>query len=501
VILLSGDLKAMQIHHRKRQQLGVALDAFIKGENKKWRQQCEEFLPIIRYNSIWRFSFEPTNSIPPQGWKLHIAATLLSANAVFEKVAPWLQRRGSLFKAPRSLNELQKINCGLYYGYSQVGKFITIYPQSEKEALFLANKLHALTSTFSGPCVPFDFRFKPESCVHYRYGSFAQLNIQEPDGSLTPAIKDAEGQLVPDLRYSQENSFQAPHNPFLRKPPRRAKSSDATPLKTTFRAFRSLTQRGKGGVYQAFDFSTEPARRCILKEGRRLGEVIWDGRDGRWLVEREQKILKSLSVAGVQVPVVYASFEELGNYYLVLEYVDGENLLDLLLKRRRRLTIIQALCLALQIANLLEQIHSAGWAWRDLKPANLLVTRDGSLRPLDFEGASRLGDNERLIWSTPEFTPPRQFGKRRSLGESDDCYALGATLWFLLSGQLLNHEAPVPLRKVRPGVPKSVCLLVEELLVENSRLRAKGIHKKISRCLSNVRLQSTGSQRQIETTH
>src|SRR5258705_450281 len=91
-------------------------DGFIKRENKKWAQLCEKFLPVVRDNLIWRFSDEPTDNIPQQGWKLHVAATLLSANAVFGKVAPWLQRRGSLFKAPRSLSELQKINCGLYYG-------------------------------------------------------------------------------------------------------------------------------------------------------------------------------------------------------------------------------------------------------------------------------------------------------------------------------------------------------------------------------------------------
>jgi hypothetical protein len=492
----------MRIHHAKRQKPHANLDAFIKRENKKWAQLCEEFLPVVRDNSIWRFSDEPADNIPQQGWKLHVAATLLSANTVFGKVAPWLQRRGSLFKAPRSLSELQKINCGLYYGYSQVGKFMTIYPQSEKEAVFLAKKLHAFTSKLAAPSVPFDFRFKTDSCVHYRYGSFAQLNIQEPDGRLTPAIKDAAGQLVPDLRYSQENSLQG-NDPFLCERPRRAKGTDDSPLKTTFRAFRSLTQRGKGGVYQALDFSTEPPRHCILKEGRRLGEVTWDGRDGRWLVEREQKILKSLGAAGVNVPAVYASFEVHGNYYLALEYVEGESLLSALLKRRRRLAITQALRLTLQIAKLLDQIHSAGWAWRDLKPANILVSRDGRLRPLDFEGASRVGDTERLIWSTPEFTFPGQSGKRRSLGEFDDCYALGAILWFLLTGQLRNHEASVPLRKARPGVPKGVCLLVEELLHSNPRRRpnAREIQERVSRFLPGNRSQSTGIHPKIETTH
>lgn len=465
----------------------AAREIFIKNQNDRWLKLCERFLPVVPDNSIWRFSTGSTKDIPRQGWKLHISATLLTANTVFEEIAPWLQGRKSLFKAPCSLTELQKLNCGLYYGYSQVGKFITVYPRSEREAVFFAKKLHALTSKLTAPTVPFDYRFKDESCVHYRYGSFGQLNIQEADGTLTPAIQDASGNMVPDARYSQETPLRNQKDPFVAKQPQPAKEIVDSPLKTTFRAFCSLTQRGKGGVYHALDFSTVPPRQCILKEGRRLGEVGWDGRDGRWLVKREKKVLQLLSMAGVDVPAIYSSFEAQRNFYLALEYINGESLLNLLLKRRRRLSVIRALKLALQIANLLDRIHAAGWAWRDLKPANVIVTRQGAVRPLDFEGACPIGDRRKLVWATPEFSPPEsKSGDNSAGGEYEDYYAFGAILFLLLSGRLRDSKAPVALKKIRPTVPDDLCLLVEELLDPKPQRRPniKKIQARISLCYS-----------------
>src|SRR2546423_4082180 len=92
--------------------------------NEQWRELCSRYLPLSADNSIWRLSRATARNEPEQGWKLHISATILTACAVLEKVAPVLQSRGTQFKAPVSLEEINKINSGLFYGYSQIGKLI-----------------------------------------------------------------------------------------------------------------------------------------------------------------------------------------------------------------------------------------------------------------------------------------------------------------------------------------------------------------------------------------
>ncbi|MDQ3917270.1 MAG: protein kinase, partial [Acidobacteriota bacterium] len=371
----------------------------------RWAERCAAFLPEKHADLFWRYSREDRADDPEQGWKLHVSATVLTAGRVLEAAAPLLLGRGVLFKAPASLDELDKLNSGLYYGYSQVGKFLTVYPRTDAEAELLARSLHRLTRGLTAPCVPFDLRYRPGSCVYYRYGAFKNIELRRADGSRAFAVRDPNGLLVPDLRDSAACPSWA-RDPFPPKRPARMKSELSSPLKSTFRAFRALAQRGKGGVYQALDLSTRPPRLCVLKEGRRDGEIDWAGRDGSWRVRHEGRVLKALRESGIDVPQVYSEFEADRNYYLVVELVEGTNLEALLARRRRRLPLERCLRYSAALASLLARIHGAGWVWRDCKPRNIIVTTDGRLRPLDFEGSCPVDEPDPLPWGTPSYTPP-----------------------------------------------------------------------------------------------
>jgi hypothetical protein len=83
---------------------------------------------------------------------------------------------------------------------SQVGKFITVYPKDEQESLDLAAELHLRTSRFSGPRVPSDRRFRPNSLVSYRYGGFATTTRYDADAVRVPSIVGPHGSLETDVR-------------------------------------------------------------------------------------------------------------------------------------------------------------------------------------------------------------------------------------------------------------------------------------------------------------
>src|ERR1044072_157358 len=218
----------------------------------RWQTLCERYLPITRTDSIWRYSRQSLPDDPEQGWKLHVSATILNAGRTLTAIGPFLTKRNVLFKAPRSLVELSKLNTGIFYGYSQVGKFLTIYPRTIEEAVLLADELYPRTRRFVGPSIPLALRYARAGSVYYRYGAFNVLELETSNGDHVHAIRDPDGKLVEDVRDSVSQPGWVA-DPFVQPSSGVIPTLGPTPLKTTCRAFRALGQRGKGGVYQAID--------------------------------------------------------------------------------------------------------------------------------------------------------------------------------------------------------------------------------------------------------
>jgi ankyrin repeat protein/predicted Ser/Thr protein kinase len=171
---------------------------------------------------------------------------------------------------------------------------------------------------------------------------------------------------------------------------------------------------------------------------------------------REARALASLSHPSIVT--VYDFGQAGGRYFLLMEYVDGANLHQLI--RDGEIDPRQALRLVSQICDALQFAHDAGVVHRDIKPENILVDRKGRVKIADFGLAKILGqtgDQSRLtdaqqVMGTAHYMAPEQIEKPLEVDHRADIYSLGVVFYELLTGELPIGRFQPPSRKIEVDV-------------------------------------------------
>ena len=128
-----------------------------------------EEVPVRNFS--WRVYRPKDETVPAQGWKLHVGCTEDEIDALVTKViAPLIERKTS-FKLPATVRGLRQLNDGVG-GKAQRGKIVTIYPRDEREAAELLRTLDEAWPASSSPRVAGEARLRRESPVSARYGAF-----------------------------------------------------------------------------------------------------------------------------------------------------------------------------------------------------------------------------------------------------------------------------------------------------------------------------------------
>ena len=233
------------------------------------------------------------------------------------------------------------------------------------------------------------------------------------------------------------------------------------------------------------------------------------------LVERfAREARAAASIHHQNVVAVYDWISWRGEHYIAQEYVDGVDLRAALLEVQRFPWRCAAL-VALELARGLEAIHVRGMVHRDVKPANVLLGRNGDVKIADFgialdptsDGLTRPGTT---VGSPPYIAPEQLLGER--VDARGDLFGLGILLYELLAGTppyrqpgegetasllaLIQRERFEPLRRVAPGTPRWLKRLVRQLL--RARPRSRPASAQRVRRLLEARLRAFPAEARLE---
>ena len=261
-------------------------------------------------NSNFTYVFSTNKSIPYQGWKIHISATLDNYQIILDSVTTICLTNDTPFKFINSIEKLFFI-FSKKTSQTEIGKFITIYPENDQTFLYLLDVLYQELKYESGIQIMTDQNYKQSQVIFYRYGL---MNASVKNGQ-RPCLFDNNGVAYPDLpgAYYSCPEFVTEYFP--------EKTNTSTILNERYDMKSILYQTGAGNIYIAIDITN--SQKVIIKEARKY---VYATRDitSIELLKNEAKIIKKLS--GSVTPNYIDDFYLEGNYYLVEEFIEEKRI-------------------------------------------------------------------------------------------------------------------------------------------------------------------------------
>lgn len=247
-------------------------------------------------------------------------------------------------------------------------------------------------------------------------------------------------------------------------------------MNNQFLMVRQVGEGGMGIVYEGYDRALK--RKVAIKRLR----ADLDMSDAA----KEQLLNEARTVAALHHPnivEIYTVFEENGDLFLVFEYVEGQTL-DQRLEKEGRLPLKEAKSIFRSICRALDYAHENHIIHRDLKPGNIMISKAGVVKVMDFGVARQLvgGLAPRTVSGTPAYMPPEQL--RGVVRRESDIYSLGVCLYETVTGhvpwELAGTDSAqgsiIAPSQLVPSLPAELDALLERAITAdiNSRISAAG---------------------------
>lgn len=306
-------------------------------------------------------------SYPEKGFKIHLSATINNAHMILKKFYSYGKLKKLEWKVVFDYRVLERQNLGRY-GYSQIGKFITIYPKNDRELCETLSDLEIMYKEYRSVNIPSDYSYMNSQVVYYRYGDIIQnKNSNDDRQRMIP-----EKIHVPVIDYYVRREYKLPQHIIV---------------------FDVKLASGKSSVYQVFNTK----RRCItfLKSAKFLNNIDIYGVDAVNRLQNEKRVLLKLKNCKY-TPKVVDDFYIEDTYFLEITAIPGIPLKE---KEQwiRSLSIVEKIDLTLKVSILLKKLIEQGIYYRDLSFSNILIDNSGEVFIIDFEYCFISED-----WNLPE---------------------------------------------------------------------------------------------------
>ena len=266
-----------------------------------------------------------------------------------------------------------------------------------------------------------------------------------------------------------------------------------------YEIIKSIGEGGMANVYLGYDTILD--RNVAIKVLR--GDLA---NDEKFVRRFQREALSASSLAHPNIVEMYDVGEDDGTYYIVMEYVDGKTLKQLL-KKRGTLTLSEAIDIMSQLTDGMAHAHDSYIIHRDLKPQNIMIKDDGQIKITDFGIAMALNSTQltqtNSVMGSVHYLPPEQASGKGCTIKSD-IYSMGIIFYELLSGSLpfrgdnaveiaLKHmREPLPsLREENPSIPQSIENIIKRATAKNPRNRydsARSMHEDLLTALDDERM-------------
>ena len=250
-----------------------------------------------------------------------------------------------------------------------------------------------------------------------------------------------------------------------------------------YEIIKTIGEGGMANVYLANDTILE--RNVAIKVLR--GDL---SNDEKFIRRFKREALSVSNLSHPNIVEVYDVGEEEGNYYIVMEYIDGKTLKQQL-QKRGALTLTEVLDIMTQLADGLSHAHEAYIIHRDIKPQNIMIQDNGLIKITDFGIATAINSTQltqtNSVMGSVHYLPPEQASGKGSTIKSD-IYSLGILMYELLAGSVpfkgdnaveiaLKHmKEKVPsIRKQNPTIPQSVENIIIKATAKNPKNRYESV--------------------------
>ncbi len=265
-----------------------------------------------------------------------------------------------------------------------------------------------------------------------------------------------------------------------------------------YQVIKSIGEGGMANVYLAYDTILD--RNVAVKVLR--GDLA---NDEKFVRRFQREALAASSLSHPNIVEVYDVGEDNGEYYIVMEYIEGKHLKQLI-KKRGKLTVTEAVDIVLQITDGLSVAHDSYIIHRDIKPQNIMILENGLVKITDFGIAMAMNSTQltqtNSVMGSVHYLPPEQASGKGATLQSD-IYSIGILFYELLTGKLpfkgenaveiaLKHlKEPLPsIRDEIPNIPQSVENIIIKATAKNPKNRyndAREMHEDLKTCLDETR--------------